>query len=105
VPPKPKRARTLRREAVRQVEQLGRDRERLFRLEPGGSAERPIEVSTPALVEARAREAACPRCGGEQEPVEHRAVVVGGARLREAVLRCRSCGTGRSLWFRLRTVN
>jgi hypothetical protein len=31
--------------------------------------------------------------------LEHVALTIDGARLREARLRCRRCGTTRSLWF------
>jgi hypothetical protein len=85
--------------------QLAEDRERLFRLDVGGSPEKPLEVKVPSLVESTARERRCPRCEGEQDLLEHRAVVVGAARLREAVLRCRACGGQRSLWFRLTALN
>ena len=102
---KPKRERTLRREAARQAEQLGRDRERLFLREPGGSPGRPVEVDSPAVVELRARAVPCPRCNGEHAVDEHRAVIHAGVRLREVRLKCRSCGTERSMWFRLPVLN
>jgi hypothetical protein len=101
----PRRARTARREAERRLASLGRDRERLFARSPGGSPERPIEIESAAIVEPRARSTSCPRCGGEHIVDEHAAVTHGGGRLREARLRCRQCGSTRSLWFRLRVVN
>ena len=79
-------------------------RERLFALEAGGSPERPIAVVSAAVVEAHAESVGCPRCDGKQEVVEHVAVTVAGARLREARLRCRQCGTTRSMWFRISDV-
>jgi len=56
------------------------------------------------LVEAQAESAACPRCDGKHEVVEHVAVTVLRVRLREARLRCRQCGTRRSLWFRINDI-
>jgi len=105
MPSKPKRARTERREALRNQERLGRDRERLFAREPGGSPEHPLELDSASVVEVRAKASRCPRCGGEHVVEEHRAVEHGGARLREARLVCRTCGSRRSMWFRLPVLN
>lgn len=102
---KPKRDRTARREAARAAVKLGTDRERLFRHEPGGSPERPIDVESASIVEPRARSLTCPLCEGEHEVVEHAAVTTPRGALREARLRCRRCGSRRSLWFRLPIVN
>jgi DNA-directed RNA polymerase subunit RPC12/RpoP len=103
---KPKRARTVRREAERGALALARDRERLFGLEAGGSPERPIEVSAASVVEVRANAVACPRCTGKHLIDEHAAVLTErGARLREARLVCRECGSRRSLWFRVAELN
>jgi hypothetical protein len=103
--PKPKRPRTARREAARKLSKLAEDRERLFALEAGGSAERPIEVGTPSVIDVRARSVPCPRCGGEHEMLEHAAVTTEHGSLREARLRCRQCASRRSIWFRLVTMN
>jgi transposase-like protein len=98
----PKRGvRTVRREQERASAKLQNDRERLFVLEPGGRPERPIEAHSAAVIETQATSRPCPRCGGSQEVVEHTALVHGGVRLREAKLRCRQCGSTRSLWFRI----
>jgi hypothetical protein len=102
---KPKRARTERREHERRMLRLGRDRERLFAKEPGGSPELPLEVDSASVVDVRARSTRCPRCDGEHSVEEHRAVESKGVRLREARLLCRSCGSRRSLWFRLPVIN
>ena len=48
-----KRPRTARRELERDLKKLVRDKERLFKLEPGGSEERPMEVSSAAVIEVR----------------------------------------------------
>ena len=98
------RPRTNRREAARASEKLEAARERLFQLEAGGSPERPISVMSAAVVEAHAESVPCPRCDGKHEVVEHVAVAVSRVRLREARLRCRQCGTSRSLWFRINDV-
>ncbi|HEX4340277.1 MAG TPA: hypothetical protein VH062_30425 [Polyangiaceae bacterium] len=103
---KPKRARTERREGERAASRLSRDREKLFRLSPGGSPELPIEAPSASVVETHATGMPCPRCDG-QHAVEEHAAVTGphGARLREARLRCRRCGSQRSLFFRLPLLN
>jgi transposase-like protein len=98
----PKRSdRTERRERARAVSRLESDRERLFNLEPGGSSDRPIAAASAAVIEIQASGARCPRCGASQELLEHAASVRDGVRLREARLRCRQCGSRRSLWFRI----
>jgi hypothetical protein len=103
---KPKRPRTVRREAQRDAAALAQNRERLFRLGPGGEPERPITVDAVSVIELRARSITCPRCEGEQRVDEHAAITTaGGSRLREARLVCRSCGTRRSLWFQLALLN
>lgn len=95
------RPRTKRRETARAVDKLQAARERLFELEPGGTPERPLSIASAAVVETHAESVPCPRCAGKQEVSEHVAVTVQGTRLREARLRCRQCGTMRSLWFRI----
>lgn len=99
--PKSPRRRTKRREGERNLEKLQSARERLFALEAGGSSERPLPILSAAVVEAHAESVPCPRCGGKHDVAEHVAVTVQGIRLREARLRCRQCGTSRSLWFRI----
>ena len=98
------RPRAKRRESQRAGEKLKAARERLFQLEIGGSPERPLPVVSAAVVEAHAESVPCPRCEGKHEVVEHVAVTVSRVRLREARLRCRQCGTARSLWFRISDV-
>jgi DNA-directed RNA polymerase subunit RPC12/RpoP len=96
----------VRREAERDALSLARDRERLFTLERGGSPERPIEVEAASVVEVRARALPCPRCSGRHQLDEHAAVTTAtGARLREARLVCRECGSRRSLWFQVAMLN
>ena len=101
---KPPRPRGQRREAERAQSKLQQARQRLFELEVGGAAERPLAVASAAVVEAHAESVPCPRCGGKHEVAEHVAVTHAGIRLREVRLRCRQCGTTRSLWFRINGV-
>lgn len=75
-----------------------RDREKLAALSPGGSRERPIDVDSSAVVEVRVRSLPCPQCEGQYRLVDHRAPASG---LREVDVRCTTCGTPRTLWFRL----
>ena len=95
------RARTRRRARDREQEQLVRDLERLARLEPGGAADRPIAIASPAQVEVRAEAGPCPLCQGSLRLLEHAAATVDGVRLRIAHLACTACGTRRQIYFRL----
>jgi len=98
----PKRSeRTLRRESERASTRLQEDRERLFVLEAGGRVERPFEALSAAVIEAHATSVPCPRCDASQEVQEHIALVHQGVRLRETKLRCRQCGSQRSMWFKI----
>ena len=98
------RPRSQRREEERALAKLRAARERLFELEAGGSPERPLAVTSAAVIEAQAESVACPRCSGRQDVQEHIAVTVAGTRLRETRLRCRQCGSARSLWFRISDI-
>jgi hypothetical protein len=98
---RPPRARSIARKAVRFDEKLARARSRLLDLEPGGTRARPLEISTPSLVEPKARAVRCPRCDEPFDVESHEARSDGHGLLREAMLRCRQCGTRRSLWFRV----
>jgi hypothetical protein len=82
-------------------DKLVRARTKLMDLEPGGSPERPFDVSTAALVEPKARTVPCPRCEEPFDVESHEAHTDGQRRLRRVALHCRSCGTTRSLWFRI----
>ena len=99
--PRPERARTQARRVERAREQLGRDQERLFSLSPGGSAARPLRAGSASVLETRALQTRCPLCEGEHELLEHAAVTEAGVRLRKLDLRCRRCGSRRSLYFQL----
>lgn len=99
--PRPERPRTQARRAERAREQLARDQERLFTLSPGGDATRPLKAASASVLEARATQTPCPLCAGEHELLEHAAVTLAGSRLRQLSLRCRRCGSRRSLYFQL----
>jgi len=91
------------RRALSRVDEKALDaRERLFALERGGSAERALEVVSASVVETHALSLPCPRCGGPHQLIEHAARTLGsGARVRDVRLRCRQCGSERSVWFRI----
>lgn len=99
--PRASSGRGQRRADERAQDKVADARERLFALSAGGLPKRPIHVVSPALVESQASSLPCPRCDGAHEVVEHAAVTVDGIRLREASVRCRACGSRRSVWFRL----
>jgi predicted Zn finger-like uncharacterized protein len=92
--------RTARRAAERATRQLVRDREKLAALVAGGSAERPIEVVSSAVIEGRVRDTPCPQCEGELRVKDHRST---GAGMRAVDVKCQSCGAPRTLWFRIVT--
>jgi hypothetical protein len=92
--------RTARRKAERDARQLVRDRERLAALEPGGSRERPIEVTSSAVIEPRAQSLPCPQCAGGYRIDDHQAE---SAALRALAVTCRQCGVSRRLWFCITT--
>src|SRR5262245_22303363 len=87
--------RRAREEALRA---LVRERERLAELSAGGSAERPITVDSVAVIEPRVGTMHCPQCAAGYTVDDHLAPEDG---LRTIAVRCRGCGTRRTLWFRL----
>ncbi len=94
---KPPRARTARRALENKARKLVHHLEQLAAEAPGGSEERPLDVSSSAVIEPRARATPCPQCGGELDVLEHEAV----RGLRPVRVKCRLCHTPRTLWFRL----
>jgi hypothetical protein len=90
-----------RRAAERAARKLVQSRQKLASLEPGGSPERPIEVTASPVIDVRARSLRCPLCQGAFELEDHTASTVGGRALRAAHVRCLQCGVKRSLWFRI----
>jgi hypothetical protein len=93
--------RLLRRMRARTQQKLVRDLERLVRLEPGGSPERPLVIDSPAIVDVRAEAKPCPLCGGSLRMEAHAAENVDGVRLRVARVACTACGVKREIYFRL----
>jgi len=100
---KPKSERTVKRAAARAQQKLVRQRRRLAALAAGGSPDRPADVDSASVVEARAESEACLACGGPVGTLEHRAVTHDDRRLRVAVVGCRRCGAKRTFYFRIGT--
>jgi hypothetical protein len=98
---RPSSSRRLRRARAREEQELARDQERLARLQPGGTPERPVSIESPAQVDVIASATPCPLCRGTLRLVEHAAETVAGVRLRVARLVCTGCRTPRALYFRL----
>jgi hypothetical protein len=98
---KKRSARAERRALARSGVKLARDLERLWLLQPGGSAERPIDLASASQVEITARAMPCPVCEGALQVEEHAALTVGAARLRVARVVCQGCGARRDIYFRL----
>lgn len=73
-------------------------REQLLALQPGGTRERPIEVSSAAVIEPRVANLSCPHCGGTYRLHEHEREAPS---LRRVDAGCRVCSAPRSIWFRL----
>jgi ribosomal protein S27AE len=91
----------MRRAQERALEKLAIQREKLARLEAGGSHENPVVLESASQVEVHAGSLRCPRCDAPCRVAEHLAETIDGARLRVAKLVCGSCGTGRSVYFRI----
>lgn len=102
--PKKPSDRAARRAAERAAEKLFAAREKLARLEPGGSPDNPIEVPSASVIEPRASAMPCLRCEGETRVVEHEATTVGEGRGRVVRTRCVRCGARREVCFRIGTV-
>jgi predicted Zn finger-like uncharacterized protein len=90
--------RTERRARERAARQLVRAKEKLALLEVGGAAERPIEVTSAAVVEIRVHAMRCPQCDGNYAIVDHRSA---GHGVRPVDVRCNVCAVARTLWFRI----
>ena len=97
--PRTKSDRTTRREVERTGVKLAEARLDLARLEPGGSPERPIELSSASVVEPHAAGLACAACGGTTRVLEHTARTA--PPLRVAHVGCTRCGVERDVYFRL----
>lgn len=98
---KPERARAARREKERELRKSVRALERLAAHAEGGAPDRPIPVSSAAVVEVRARSTPCVQCGGELDLRRHDALVHGEGLLRVVELICRLCHAPRRLYFKV----
>ena len=96
-----KRARTERRDAARASVKLAEARLKLARLERGGSAERPIEVTSASVIEVHAVGLPCAACGASGVRVEEHIASEG---LRVVKLLCPRCSVRRDLYFRIQPV-
>lgn len=93
-----KRERTERREREREATKLVRAKEKLAKLERGGTQAHPIEVASSAVIEVRIHAMQCPQCDGEYQIIDHRSA---GQGIRPVDVKCRICGAPRTLWFRI----
>jgi hypothetical protein len=74
-------------------------RERLARLLPGGSIDRPLVVASAAVIEGHATQAMpCPLCHGQYRILEHTRPIPA---VRKVDVECRYCATLRTLYFRI----
>ena len=95
------RKRTERRAAERALQKLVDQRVKLFFMSDGGSQEHPVVVDSASLVELRAASIPCAKCLGSLRLQVHDAVVLDGAILRAARMRCMQCATLWTIWFRI----
>jgi hypothetical protein len=95
------RPRTEERERARQREKLYEARAKLALLEPGGSADRPLDVTSASVVETRAEAEPCLRCNQPMRAVDHTTAASPNGLLRKVKLQCRDCGTTRELYLRI----
>ncbi len=93
--------RSIRRAQGRALDKLAGQREKLARLEAGGSPEHPVVLESASQVEVHAGSLRCLRCDGACRVDEHLAETLGGERLRMAKLVCSACGARRSVYFRI----
>lgn len=92
-------SRAERRALERDARKLVREKQKLAKLEAGGSPERPISVASASVIEVHAASLQCPLCEGSFKIDEHAARNVGGKMLREVTVTCLICQVSRSLWF------
>jgi hypothetical protein len=94
-----KRPRAVRRAAARRREKLVREVRKLQALEPGASAEHPIEVTSTSQIEPHARSLRCLLCDTGLQIEDQRAFVRGGRVHRALAMRCPRCGEAREVHF------
>jgi hypothetical protein len=95
------RPRRKRREQDRELRKQVARTETLAARLPGGSPQSPIDVTSAAVVEVKARATPCVQCGGPLELRGDRATSTTRGVLREIALVCRTCHAPRTLWFRV----
>jgi hypothetical protein len=95
------RPRTEERQRARQREKLYDARLKLALLEPGGSADRPLDVSSASVVESRAEAEPCLRCNKPMRATDHTTAESPNGLLRKVKLQCRDCGAMRELYLRI----
>jgi hypothetical protein len=93
--------RTIRRAQGRALEKLAGQREKLARLEAGGSPEHPATLESASQIEVHARSLRCLRCDAALRVDEHLAQTIDGERLRVVKLACAACGGRRTVYFRI----
>ena len=93
------RPRTQRRIDERTARDLVRTKEKLFKLETGGSRERPHVVSSAAVIEVRVEQLPCVQCEAANYRINEHVSVEAGLRRLDII--CRNCGAPRSMWFRI----
>lgn len=84
--------------AVRRANLRRDKKEQLAALSRGGSPDRPIQVASASVIEARTTALPCPLCEGEYRVLEHTRPTPS---LRKVDVACRHCSTPRTLWFTL----
>ena len=89
------------RPRVRLDPQLALARERLARIEPGGTPSRPIEVESASQIDVRAESTPCLRCQGPNRIDEHTAERLEGRYVRVVHVHCHHCGARRVMYFRV----
>lgn len=89
------------RPRVRLAPELAAARERLARIEPGGSPSLPIDVESASQIEVRAESTPCLRCQGPYRIDEHTAERLSGNDVRVVRVHCHHCGARRVMYFRV----
>lgn len=102
---KPKRARTVRREADRSVEKFRADAAKLWALQQGGSASRPVSIAVASQIEPDAEGVACPFCRATMRAVSHDVEEAAGQRVRVVTLQCRGCHTSWRRYYVIAQAN
>ena len=95
------RPRRKQREQARALRKDVRRTEALAGKLPGGAPEHPIDVTSAAVVDGKARGTPCIQCGCDLEVRGERATATARGVLREIALACRRCHAPRTLWFRV----